>query len=809
MASPFAIFRKNQKVMYALLAIMCMVGFSIGGAIDYSSNMRSSEDPVVATAFGKSIRANELQQLIRRKQLAITFIDRCQRAEFNFSDQIDEGMAAQLMQMMGRPTGALYFGQTTDEGAVQTWILDERARQMGLVVSDSAINTFLRELTSNKVNSQVFSEIAMRMGVGQPQLFEALRAEITALRLREMALGRMQTTPAQRWDYYRRQRQRATVELVALPVEDFIGEVADATTEELHAFFDAHKEQEPQPDSPIPGFKVPKKAAFQVVVAKFDDFYDEKGVTDKEIKKHYEDFKDTRYLWEDELEGDDDEPAKPDAKAAEGTDEKPADEGADKETPDAKKAPAADSDAKSDSDAGAAEPDKKPAAKPNEKSQSSTGAADRHSLALAPVANPLAALGGALLAADADEKAPDGDQPKPEASDDADNVPGPEDVGQDDVGKKAVGKKTVSEKTVSEKTVESDKQSAAPGKEGEGKSADKKGAAKKTPVAPPIIEEFTLPRDIRQGEKPKHMPLWRVEDRIRKEVAREKANKKIEQALGVVRNKMRAYSRSLGPDEAEEQMPNLKKIAAAQGLTEQDTGLLTAHELNEKFPELAMAQGDQRSLPFVQIAYTGMAEFQSTTVQDIVGNRYLVWKTEEQEAYVPDFADARSKALRVWKLIKARDLATEKAKELAAEANESHEPLKKLFEGRQGLVVSRTQPFSWLTRGSANADNRAPPRLSEVDGVQSPGPEFMRAVFSLGVGAAGEAMNAPQTIAYVVRLDSLDPTDERLRTTFLADPFPLYNEVARDDIAEFHRAWLKGIENEAKLTWKEVDKKHR
>lgn len=93
--------------------------------------------------------------------------------------------------------------------------------------------------------------------------------------------------------------------------------------------------------------------------------------------------------------------------------------------------------------------------------------------------------------------------------------------------------------------------------------------------------------------------------------------------------------------------------------------------------------------------------------------------------------------------------------------------------------------------------------------MQSPGPEFMRAVFSLSPGAVGEAMNEPQTIAYVVRLESLDPTDERLRNSFLADPFQLYNDVARDDIAEFQRAWLKGIETEAKLTWKDAEKRRR
>ncbi|MGH7134952.1 MAG: SurA N-terminal domain-containing protein [Pirellulales bacterium] len=213
MASPFAIFRKNQKAMYALLAILCMVGFSIGGAIDYSDRMRSTADPVVATAYGKSIHASEVHQLLRRRRLTIGFLAECKAAEFNLPG-IAQFFAPQFESTLG---------PATEEAVVETWVLDERARQMGLIVSDDAVNKFLKELTQDKVKPEVFRDIAKQLGIGQPQLFDALRAELMALRLREMALGRPQTTPAQRWDYYRRQKQRATVEVAAVPVEDFIG----------------------------------------------------------------------------------------------------------------------------------------------------------------------------------------------------------------------------------------------------------------------------------------------------------------------------------------------------------------------------------------------------------------------------------------------------------------------------------------------------------------------------------------------------------------------------------------------------------
>jgi hypothetical protein len=786
MASPFHIFRKHQKAMLVVVGILCMIGFSIAGVIDYSGSARGGEDPVVATAYGKSIHASEVQQMLRRRLTSINFMAQCNVAATNYPDLIQ--LFANMYE--GR------FGPATEEAVVRTWVLDERARQMGMVVDDQAINTFIRQETGNKVKAEVMRGIVQRLGVTAPQVFDALRGELLAMRLRDMALGGTQVTPAQRWDYYRRQKQQATVEAVALQVENFIGEVPEPPDEELRAYFDAHKDQEPNPESPVPGFKVPKKAAFEVVIAKFADFLDPASVTEQEIKEQYEKFKDTRYLWNElrfaeEDEVDEAEPAQEAEPSTEGagkaTDESKADESEASEEGTAEKS----------SDEKPAAAPKKGETKPGEKRQSSSSRAQRAIAHL--LARPATAVAGLLVADDAAEgsaaskaaaggpdKAADSTQPAGET---------PEKKGEKTADGKATGENTDGNKTAGDKT-----------------PADRGTTAKKTKlpaVAPPITSEYMLPRDIRQGAHPKHAPLWQVEDVIRDELAREKANKKIEEALRIVREKMRTYTRSLGPDDTEVKMPDLAKVAAAQHLSVVETGHVSELELREKFPDVAEAHGEQPSIPFSSIAFNAMGKLQNTTVQDLATNRYLVWKIDEQDAYVPDFADVRSKVLRVWKITRARALAAKRGKELADEANKAQKPLKELFAGREGLSVIQTRPFSWLTRGSANVDNRAPLKISEVEGIESPGADFMREVFNLGVGAAGEAMNAPQTIAYVVRLETLDPSRERLRPAFMSDPFPLYNEAARDDMIEAQQAWIKGLESEARLTWKNAEAKRR
>jgi len=772
MSSPFNVFRKHQKAMYALLAIMCMVGFSVGGLVSMDSDrMQQSQDPVVATAYDHALRDSEVRQLMNRRRLAINFLAECWTAGAK--------MPANFAEIFAQQIAARVFGPATEEAVVEMWVLDERARRMGMVISDGAINKYLRDFTNDQIKPQVFNDIVKQLGATQPQLFEALRGELMAKRLRDISLaGAGQSTPAQRWDYYRRQKQRASVEVAPVRVEDFIGEVADAPTEDLQAFFDAHKEQEPDPASPTPGFKEPKKAAFQVVVAQFEKFLDEAAVTEDEIKEHYEKFKDTRYLWDQYALSDEDDESTPDEekKPSESDEkepaEKPADDGADK----AKTDEATDGEQKPTDEQGG---DKK--AGENKKPQSSLWRAKRHVAEL--LAGPTAAVAG-LLAADEEEPSAD-TKPSPDVEQPAAS---PHDTG---------------------KPAGSDKDGAAAMSPDEPTVGKKPKTTKRPAVAPPITDEYLLRRDIRQGPHPKHAPLWKVENEIRKELAREKANQKIDAALQVVRDKMRKFSRHLDADEAETKMPGLDKLAEAQGLTEMQTGMLTQREFKEKYPDLAEARGDQGSAAFLFIAYRAMAKFQSTTVQDVEANRYLVWKTEEVDAYVPEFADVRSKVLRAWKMTKARDLAVAKAKKLAEEANKAGKPLKDLLADRAGLTVAETPAFSWLTRGSANADNRSPLRISEVEGVEAPGADFMREVFSLSVGSAGEAMNQPQTAAYVVRVVSVEPAREVLRAGFLADPFPLYNEVAQEDQAEVQRAWIKGIEAEAHLAWKDTDGRRR
>ena len=97
--------------------------------------------------------------------------------------------------------------------------------------------------------------------------------------------------PAELWDYYRRLNRKATIEVIAVPVAEFADRVPDPDEAELKSFFDKYNSQLAIPGSPEPGFRLPRRQKFQYFKAEHDLFREVAQVTEEEIKKYYEENK--------------------------------------------------------------------------------------------------------------------------------------------------------------------------------------------------------------------------------------------------------------------------------------------------------------------------------------------------------------------------------------------------------------------------------------------------------------------------------------------------------------------------------------
>lgn len=399
-------------------------------------------------------------------------------------------------------------------------------------------------------------------------------------------------------------------------------------------------------------------------------------------------------------------------------------------------------------------------------------------------------------------------------------------------------------------------------KEGEKPAEQPEEPPKEPPkqAAEPVPEP---PQKTTEGEEepPKDPLKGPLGETVRRELAHQKITEifdRLQGAMDRYRNELVRYEVDVERDPAARRPkePDFEALlrdsdpTAGEGLTTGQTALLSQakvlnHEsgIGKSFVNL--------SSPFVRYAYeTNWPPYvaaQSVQFGEnyLERNRFLFWKVEDSEAHLPvldkeevdklveklrdeaaelksegDASGAREKlkkaesllaeheelqqeVLETWKMVQARELAVKAAEKLAEEARKAGLPLDLAFIDRPDIAVTSTRPFSWMTYGSVPLETApTPPRLSEVEGVEMPGPDFMRAVFRLKKGQIGVTTNHPKTIAYVVRVIETNPPEDALWTLFTEiDQYGTYMAVAGGDQVRMIRAWQEELRKTAGLEW--------
>jgi len=690
MAGSFGVFRQYEKAALAGLAIMAMLAFFVLPPFLQMGQGVGAADPLAVSWKGGGLRESGLQRAVIMRRAVNQFLI--------------ESLAA-----TGRTPSRVPLPDD-EKDVVNTLLLAKEAEAAGIVVSNNTINKFLAEWTNDLVRPDQFEAIIARtggrIGLGQQDIFEALRSVLLANRMRELLLRGIDFSgapPGWLWDYYRRLEQSATVEVIPVVVETFRDEVAEPSEAVLRGFFDSHKEEFPVARSPDPGFRQPHRARYAYLVAKADTFLeDEKPkVTDEQIKEFYEERKAALFK------------AKP-AESASGDDAAAGSEG-----------PAKDG-------AKPAEGEQKPDAKDG-------AATGRVPVRAVSFRQPAAAAGDAASAA-------------------------------------------ATEGTTSAAPADG----AAGGEAKAGGAADESG------------------------------PLEKVTEEIRIRLARIASDRRVSAVFDAVKADVAKYGESLalwqvagtgaGPAPV---APDVRRIAEQQGLVGGTSELVNRSEafatpgIGGSFELTMSRETGMRQQRWVDMLFDRSSPLlQPVGTRDIEGNRYLSWKTEDQQQFVPSFPSAREDVLRAWRIVEARPLALKSAEAVAAEAKSTGKTLADLAAARGGLEVATVGPFAWLDRGTAPFGST--PVLSQPEGLSMPGEEFMRAVFGLEPGQVAVAFNEPKTVCYVIRLTGLEPDEAQLKELFLAsarDPRRLEAAAEDDAVAVFSR-WVDSVERRHEVAWK-------
>lgn len=771
MASPFSLFRKNQKAMLAVLTLLAMFAFVfLDPIMRYVAPNAAMADPVIVeTNFG-DLKRSDVAKLQAQRSMVESFLT---TLAFTTVDKLqDQGLmdlrSPGMLEFAGRQR-AEYFLQrvmrspnpTDERETIYTQLLARRAEALHMVVSDAAINALLQELTMNAVDGRSMGEIISRLkqnggSVSEQQLFNALRTEMLAeAAARSFAVSLEGTPPAELWDYYRRLHQQATIEAVAVPVAHFQDEVKDPGDEVLKKFYDEHKTKIAIPGSPEPGFKLPPRAQFQFFKAEYDLFRELATVTDEEIAKYYEDNKATMFR-KIELPKDN-----PDDAAAE-----------------EKKEPAADAEIMDDADEPASSDETTDESSDEDKTGDDKSAAE-------------------------DASNPDpADQPTEEPT--SEGNPGTDEL-------------TFGANSTIEVALEDGPALAVPATDEAAAEAPKSDNAveegdEKEPSTESTAEaaEDDASDDDQKtaAAEPEYEPLDKVRDQIERTLKMQKAEEKIRGVVEKLTSRLGAYShnrtqylvnKSRNPNLTEPKLPNFAELAKEEQVSFQETPLVSFFELSE---DKSLGAARYGQLPFPRHAFMSMnALYEPIAAEDVEGNVYLVWKIAQADEEVPKFEDIRDTVLAKYQQVEARGLARKRAEELAAKARSSKEPLAK-STADSGFKLVSPPPFSWMTLGTTaeNANGRVP-MLSEVADIERPGDAFMRATFGLDPGDMGVAFNQPEDICYAIQLLEYNPPAGELEASFAREDFRRYLNVAVGEKQQLLRAWLTQIEKEAGVKW--------
>ena len=781
-------------------AAMCIIGygrqktaeFGIGGFLAgfilgfIGFGVMAQNKPVARTSIGNLTR-QDFEQMAQQRQRVNQFLSSLSR------------------RIPGVPAG---FGGIDDESLVSHRLLLADAKKMGIRISDEGVNEFLKQVTNNRLTKQDFKESLREARLGEGELFNIVKDELSVLLTQQLIdppavvvqvrpewaqfspirepLRYMQQTPLQLWDSFQMLNLKQSLQAVAIPVNEFVGDVSEPSDAELAEFFSKYRNV-PWRDEAVPGFLQLPRVKLAYFTADFETF--EKGLdpTDDDIREYYEKNKD-RY-----------------------------------------RAPAAkESTAPKLPDGVANSPDES-------KEEALTPEAP---------ATPEAQDTNASPTKDTEDKAPSKNDPKPEPKpeqkeeppkeNDSKNKQDPEPKSESNCGEEG----TATEKESEEKpAAEAKPEESTPSEtttEPKAETAEEKKPDAESPIeVPPSPQPNPAFRELNDDLKAE----------IREAILRERAFAKMSAALDRAYDTMiplgLEYDTSTDAEQKKQKAKSisdkLKEYAVLQQLEYVETPEWDYASISVE--PIGMAVDTQgRSIVANDVLMRGergesRMPLYSPRRADLRNKRggFAYWKIEDTPARVPELqeADVREKVIRAWKFDQARRLAEKRAKALADKAKAEEANLTAAVSGESAtgqktdtaLSVIETPEFTWLSTPQSVPGAQQDPMATDIPLIPNAGNDFMKTVFEdLNEGEIGVAANANRSVYYVVKVTGRESTkddggvaqqerNKQFLSQKLTGMYPIfkspYESIAQFPQRAIDQAWRQNIAKRFSVEWDE------
>lgn len=772
MASPFAVFRRNQKVLTVVLTCLAMFAFIIldsvskmdssaimpiifglvGAALAWmwgSQNERGISYPTIvagaiaggiagaimisqsgsqggiSTAHGR-VSINELMEMKQKRDTVNQFVISAFRSR---KEEVHPMMANYYLN-------SFLFGDTSNRGVIMKMLLEHEADALGIRISDEYITDFIKEVSDSDLTRERLTKIRSELRLGESELYDLLRSELRARVAGRILNPEVIHMPDQYWSDFEKLNVRHSIDAVAIPVEPFAARQPRPTDAEMKELFEAFKGVYPSGENP--GFFQP----YRLKLAWFESDYEtaEKQVgeiPEDELRARYEERKEIEYKIEtlpDLDSGFDDgglkfgEPPAPVKKSESPTDSKESsgEAEADSSTTDNGKTEGTSADPDSTKGAEASsEPGKVTSETPStDKPETPAPKTD----------------GGAGDESAEPEECGDGnDQNSDSSTADAQNEEQPvADEKKESPEEKpdAAPKSAVKEESKEEKSAATESTTET------SKPADTTNAAESTEA--PATTSATDDKDASPESEIKYRPFEEVRDEIRDLLLREKTEELIESqiadAITAVKD-WRFNLREANPDISDEEL-----AAAIAGKAEtyaKENGLKFVN-VTEFLSQQELIDHDEYRIgtarePFDPSNFMSQSQPQSAASRLFTGattlfipeeaegqfddTRYAFWATAEKEQHVPSFDEpgVREQVEEAARMRNARPVAEARAKELAESVRSkfAESSIVSLAEGIAGeTVLGSDAGEATASDGakSAEAEGNSESEASDADG---------------------------------------------------------------------------------------------
>jgi hypothetical protein len=248
---PFEVFRRHQRKLLAIFAILAMFGFVVSDSLPkLLSPSYSGRDQPIVKLYGKTIYRSSLNQMLEERTLANAYV-------------------FELLRFINRFESPQYqtpFGGTKDRDLVDALILQHEADRLGLPAGPDAGREFLKKITGNKMTRELFDLLLYRLNrqITGEQLLADIADQVRIANVRQI-LGTPLVTPYDVFRSYREQNERVSAKAVEVPVAKFLAQVAEPSAAEIEALYNQYKDVLPDSARETPGFKVPRQIQFEIL----------------------------------------------------------------------------------------------------------------------------------------------------------------------------------------------------------------------------------------------------------------------------------------------------------------------------------------------------------------------------------------------------------------------------------------------------------------------------------------------------------------------------------------------------------------